>query len=1078
MAGPPDRILDFSQPFDVQLLDQVVEAFFSNPAANKPLEGLLTQFKQHPQSWSRVVQILSQSKHPQSRLLALSILFDAVKLRWWALPEQARKGIRSFLVHTIISMVKEGVPPPRMPELDKLNVVLVQVVRHEWPENWPSFVPELMQSSMTSEAMARNNMKILRMMSEEIFDFSAIDMTSERAKTLKEGLNAQFSLIFKLCEQVFDSSKDVPLINETLQALERFLHWIPVGYIFETKLIEVLVTRFFPTPVFQNAALQCLAEIGALSLKDKREYDKHFLHLFHAVCQHVSTMFTSDTDVAAVYRSGKPAAVAFVKLFANFLTGFLKAHLQLLESSGDGALKMLHVSLSFLLRITAVEDQNLLKLCLEYWNVLVADLYLTQKTSMPPHMQQMGAFGAPLAMPPRIKFYRDIMSQLRLVIISQMVRPVEVLVTLDEVGEEEERDENAMTETLAVYKTQRECLIYLTHLDPEDAQETMKAKLKRQVDLSEWSHQNLNRLCWAIGSISGALTEQAERNFLVTVIRQLLNLVELQNGKVNKAVVASNIMYVVGQYPRFLRQHWPFLHTVVVKLFEFMHERHPGVMEMSVETFLKIARKCHKKFVTPQEGSPRPFIYDIIDRLADTTKDLEPRHRHVFYEAVATIISAESDPALMQQQVAGLMTLPNQAWTQIIAMAQQSLDSLQDIKALRGVIQVLRTNISVANALGPAYIMQFSRMFIEMLRVYAALSTFLNRAVATQGPRVLQNLIERNMQTARRDTLRLVMVFVRVAGERDNQTVFEKFLPQLVEPVLEEYKHAAPALRVFEVLQLVTTIVERFRRQALPMIPKVFDTVFQSTLQMIGSDSTDFPDHRLHFFALLRAINRECFPAMLSLNQAQFRLVVDAVVWAIRHLQADVAETGLNTLLELLRNVQQSDVANAFYRMHLIGLLKDIMDVLTDTMHKPGFALHAQLLAHLFQVVDTNVITVPLWDAGQSFPNNRAYVSQYTMQLFVRSFPNLHPAQVERFVHGLFSLYNDSNSFKTMLRDFLIQIKEFSAKGNNKELYLEEQRAQQRTAEAEERKRVQAVEGLYYEEHKPSVQQMDDQGEL
>jgi exportin-1 len=52
---------------------------------------------------------------------------------------------------------------------------------------------------------------------------------------------------------------------------------------------------------------------------------------------------------------------------------------------------------------------------------------------------------------------------------------------------------------------------------------------------------------------------------------------EEQRGKDNKAVVASAIMYIVGQYPRFLRAHWKFLKTVVNKLFEFMHEHHPGV---------------------------------------------------------------------------------------------------------------------------------------------------------------------------------------------------------------------------------------------------------------------------------------------------------------------------------------------------------------------------------------------------------------------------------------------------------------------------------------------------------------------
>jgi hypothetical protein len=47
-------------------------------------------------------------------------------------------------------------------------------------------------------------------------------------------------------------------------------------------------------------------------------------------------------------------------------------------------------------------------------------------------------------------------------------------------------------------------------------------------------------------------------------------------------VIASNIMYVVGQYPRFLRLHWKFLKTVVNKLFEFMHEKHPGVQDMVI----------------------------------------------------------------------------------------------------------------------------------------------------------------------------------------------------------------------------------------------------------------------------------------------------------------------------------------------------------------------------------------------------------------------------------------------------------------------------------------------------------------
>merc|ERR1711916_186019 len=99
-------------------------------------------------------------------------------------------------------------------------------------------------------------------------------------------------------------------------------------------------------------------------------------------------------------------------------------------------------------------------------------------------------------------------------------------------------------------------------------------KLSEQCDdtRGEFSPNAINTLSWAIGSISGTMDENTEKQFLVSVIKDLLVLCEMKSGKDNKALIASDIMYVVGQYPRFLRNHWKFLKTVVAKLFEFMHE--------------------------------------------------------------------------------------------------------------------------------------------------------------------------------------------------------------------------------------------------------------------------------------------------------------------------------------------------------------------------------------------------------------------------------------------------------------------------------------------------------------------------
>ena len=60
-------------------------------------------------------------------------------------------------------------------------------------------------------------------------------------------------------------------------------------------------------------------------------------------------------------------------------------------------------------------------------------------------------------------------------------------------------------DTLVLYKSMREVLVYLTHLNVQDTEAIMAGKLARQMDGSEWSWDNINKLCWAIGSISGSM---------------------------------------------------------------------------------------------------------------------------------------------------------------------------------------------------------------------------------------------------------------------------------------------------------------------------------------------------------------------------------------------------------------------------------------------------------------------------------------------------------------------------------------------------------------------------------------------
>lgn len=63
----------------------------------------------------------------------------------------------------------------------------------------------------------------------QVFDFSHDEMTSMKAKKLKESFNADFSLIFQLCEYIMENSQRQSLLICTFQTLLKFLNWIPLG---------------------------------------------------------------------------------------------------------------------------------------------------------------------------------------------------------------------------------------------------------------------------------------------------------------------------------------------------------------------------------------------------------------------------------------------------------------------------------------------------------------------------------------------------------------------------------------------------------------------------------------------------------------------------------------------------------------------------------------------------------------------------------------------------------------------------------------------------------------------------------
>lgn len=982
---------------------------------------------------------------------------DLIRSRWGALPAEQREAIRNYISNVIIKMCSdEASCRSEKVFLSKLNVILVHILKHDWPSKWPSFIADIVQASKSGETLCENSMHVLRLLSEEVFDFSRGQLTQAKVKELKGSLNGEFALIHELCVYALANSRKPELIKATLKALAAYLTWIPLGFIFEGNIIGTLL-HLFPQPVFRNNVLQCMTEIAGLQVDAC--YDMHFLTLFNGVMQHINNIVPPGTDLPAVYGQSTDEEQQLLQNLALFFTTFLKSHLTMLEKQLPQEPQMqskISVALNLVVQISYVNDNELFKSCLDYWSIFVCDIFSSECSmdAMPQQFAFGGSSGQKQAS--RKILHADILSKLRLLMICKMAKPEEIIIVEDENGNivREAMKDNA---TLVQYRIMRETLVYLSHLDHDDTESQMLEKLALQLNGKEWSWNRLNTLCWAIGSISLTMAEEQENRFLVTVIRDLLNLCEITRGKDNKAVIASNIMYVVGQYPRFLRQHWKFLKTVVNKLFEFMHEKFEGVQDMACDTFLKISVKCRRRFVMLQIGEAEPFICDLLRNIQTHTNDLEPLQVNTFYEAVGLMVSAEPDTQRAAEYLQQLMSIPNMKWQEIMAMARQNTMALREADPAKSLANILATNTSVCTSVRGPFQKQLGLIFNDVLAVYKTYSELCSSVCATDGPIAAKRSDVKLMRSVKRQALRLLETFLDKADSKDLQQVGIGFVHTMLDPVLGDYSRSVPDARDAEVLSLFAVVVSRFGSTVESEIAAIFDACFQSTLSMITKNYEEYPDHRIKFYSLLRAVVQHCFRAICALSPEQISLLIDSIVWAFRHTERNVADLGLNLLLELLQRIQKSEFVNVFHQKHCVQLVREIVAAMTDTFHKPGFKLHVLILQHLFSVVaDPVVLTVPIWEQGQGqYPSNEVFVREHLKGMLATSFPNLTSMQVEAVVGGMFDLRKDYGSFKNHLRDFLVQSKEF-ATADNAELYAEETAA----ARENEKQRLSTISGM------------------
>ena len=193
----------------------------------------------------------------------------------------------------------------------------------------------------------------------------------------------------------------------------------------------------------------------------------------------------------------------------------------------------IELGLTYICQINQVPNEEIFRACAEFWNWFCFKVCFLKEKNIDPEtisfsLLKDASINDYIAFTSQLFLYQylyfKILEKVRQILISKMTKPVEVKISVDETGEiVVEAITNTTFQTL--YETLKECLIYLTHLDPVFTNNYMLESLQMQTAEQNWNPILLNSICWSIGSIAGAMEESHEKKFLVMVIKVKKNII-------------------------------------------------------------------------------------------------------------------------------------------------------------------------------------------------------------------------------------------------------------------------------------------------------------------------------------------------------------------------------------------------------------------------------------------------------------------------------------------------------------------------------------------------------------------------
>ena len=1105
------------------ILEQVINIFYApltSPQDRQAANKLLDQFQKLDTSFQYCEFILNNTQSNNTRVLALNIYETFIKEKWNLLDNDSKLNLRNFLVGLLIKFVLDKNFYENNANhflINKLNIVIVIIAKNEWTTTWPNFISELCSSSKSDPNLCENNMKLLILLSEEINVFWKNSLTAKKAYELREKMSKEFIEVFNLCQLIMNNSNSVSknLLIKSIQLFAEYMNWFPINLTLNQEIMKKTLLNFKDLSSCRTETMKCLGNLFGIKMKNLSQneinnYRNLLIQMYQTFIQIMDTQIVKDKNFADQYKFIQEKSADKLTGYENMthsfemsLINFFKSNMSYIQSFDfaegtrpvnpflESYIPQISSGLNYMTQFLFIENEEIFQAAVDFW------LWFSYKVfTLRDPEDTLDTFdlvfennNSNFGMNNNINFnnngihvkytkdqylqylnesylykncYMKMIDIVRERLCLKMTKPLEVKIDIDENGDITfDPTKNTVYQT--IHENMRETLIYLTYIDPFKTTNLLQTKINEQFEIAQQQNRInpalLNSISWSAGCISGAMSELTEMQFLITFIKILLSLCEIIRGKGNKAICASNIMYVVGQYPKFLNNHWKFLKTVVKKLFEFMHESFEGVQDFACETFLKISIKCAKNFTILQQQENEEYIKDLVRNVSETTKDLKPHQQLMFYEAIGNMINSEQNLTKKTFYIKTLMNEKDIQWNQIFNEAKQNVTILNNTSVVKGLSLIILLNERVSYSTKTPYWSYGINIFPNLINSFIYYSQCINDHYKMNK---VPDMNTKSYIIYNRTLIKFLTSLVK--NTDDVQLIQNDMLPSFG-TLIETYNNNNDANKDPNMLLLFSAILEKIQNKNPEVVATIWKLLSSSTIQLIKNDYESFPEHRLNFFILLKSLISNSFESLFRAQNLSFNKdVIDTITFAINHNTPSMSETGLETLIILLqkvisvKNIDLQNIVDPFFSNYFFVLFADVFSTMTDGFHQSGFKLQVKVIQILIRVIDEKVISENLFDKNEI--NKNFFLKKLLMDILA-SFKNIKQVQGEALCLAMMNSCSDDHKFKSVMRDFLISLKSFI--GNNDALWEEEKKKEIELAQKLEEQKKSFLPGPQYD---------------